>query len=88
MPLDHDVEEHVGRVGAVAEIANSIDDEDAGMRVRRQGIRELGGAKGRGEVVNQGRGGREEGVEAVLNRSIRRGRSPNAFCREQICRSG
>jgi hypothetical protein len=45
MALVDDVEEHVGGVGAVGEIADFVDDEDRGMRVDRQGVREFAGAK-------------------------------------------
>jgi hypothetical protein len=48
MALD-DVEEHVGCVGAVREIAD-FDNEDGRMRVRRERVRELTGAKQRSSV--------------------------------------
>ena len=70
MALVDDVEEHVRRVGAVREVAHFIDDEDSGMRVRRQRVRQLAGTKGRREIVDEGRRRREEGIEAVLNRPI------------------
>ena len=41
MALVDDVEEHVGRVGAVREIADFVDDQDRRMRVGRQRLREL-----------------------------------------------
>jgi hypothetical protein len=70
MALVDDVEEHVGRVGAVREITHFIDDEDGRMRVSRQGVRQLAGAKGCRQVVDERRRGGEERIEAVLNRAV------------------
>ena len=70
VPLVDDVEEHVGRIGPVGEIADLIDDEDDRMRVRRQRIRELAGAEGGREIIDQCRRGREESIEAVLDRTV------------------
>ena len=67
------MEEHVGGIGALREIADFVDDEDRRMRVVPQGLRELAGAKRRREIVDQGGGCCEEGVEAVLNRAVRDG---------------
>ena len=55
MPLVDDVEEHVGGVGAVGEIADLVDDEHGRMRVGRQRLRELPGAKRGGEIVDERR---------------------------------
>jgi hypothetical protein len=71
MALVDDVEEHVGGIGPVREVAHFVDDEDGRMGVLRQGVRQLAGAKRRREVVNERRRGREEGVEAILNRAVR-----------------
>lgn len=71
--LVEDMEEHVGGIGALREIADFVDDEDRRMRVGRQGLRELAGAKRRRAIVDQGGGCCEEGVEAVLNRAVRDG---------------
>ena len=73
MPLVDDVKEHVGRVGAVREIADFVDDEDRWVRVGRQGLPRAAGAKRGGEIVDQRRRGREERIEAVLNRAVRDG---------------
>lgn len=73
VPFVDDVEEHVGGVGAVGEVSDFVDDQDSRMRVGWQRVRELAGAKRRGEVVDEGCGGREEGIKAVLNRPIRNG---------------
>ena len=54
VPLVHDVEQHVGRVGAVGEIARFIDDEAGRMRVRRQGA---GTKWSRGVIDELGGGG-------------------------------
>lgn len=70
VPLIDDVEEHVRGVGAVGEVADFIDDEDGRMRVGREGVGELAGAKRGREVVDERRGGRKEGIEAVLNRAV------------------
>ena len=60
MPLVDDVEEHVGGVGAVGEIADLVDDQDGRMRVGRERMGELAGAKRGREIVDERRGGREE----------------------------
>jgi hypothetical protein len=71
MPLIDDVEEHIRGVGAVREIAHFIDDEDGGLRVGRQRVGQLAGAKRGRQIVDEcGRGG-EEGIEAVLNGAVR-----------------
>ena len=71
VPFVDDVEEHVGGVGPVGEVADFVDNEHRRMRVGREGVRELAGAKGRREIVDE-RGGRgEEGIEAVLDRAVR-----------------
>ena len=86
MPLVDDVEEHVGGVGAVGEVADLVDDEDGGMRVGRQRLRELPGAKRGREVVDERGGGREVRIEAVLDGAIGDRRSPGASCRARACR--
>lgn len=53
MAIIDDVEEHVGGVSAVREIADFIDDEDIGMRVRRQRVGEAPRRKGRREIVDE-----------------------------------
>ena len=70
MALVNDMEEHVRRVGAVGEIADFIDDQDGGMRVGRQRLRQLARAERRREVVDERGDGGKEGVETILNRSI------------------
>lgn len=45
MPIVDDVKEHVGRIRTVGEVADFIDHEDIGMRVRRERIGEAAGAK-------------------------------------------
>ena len=67
--IDH-VKEHVGGVGAIGEIADFVDDKDNRVRVRRQRVRQLARPERGREVVDQRRSGREEGIEAVLNRAV------------------
>ena len=71
MSLVDDMEEHIGGVGAVREIADFIDHQDRGMRVRRQRVRELARAKRGREVIDECGGGRKEGIEAVLDGAVR-----------------
>lgn len=54
-----DVEEHVGGVGSLAEVADFVDDQHARMRVGGQGMAELALARGDREVIDE-RGGRGE----------------------------
>lgn len=68
--LVDDVEEHVGGVGAVGEIAHFVDDQDGGVGVRGEGLRQLALPKRGRQVVNQRSGGGEVGIEAILNRAI------------------
>src|SRR5687767_3608374 len=63
VPVVDDVEEHVGRVGAVGEVADLVHDEQGGMRVRKECLGEAAAAAGSGEVVDQLGGGGEEGIE-------------------------
>lgn len=67
MPVVDDVEQQVGGVGAVREIADFIHDEDVGMRVRRERLREATRPEGDREIVDQFGGGDEARREAVLN---------------------
>ena len=67
--VDH-VVEHVGGVSPVGEIAHLVDDQDVGVRVGGQRLGQLCGAEGRREIVDEGRRGGEEGVEAVLDRAV------------------
>ena len=67
MAFVDDVEEHIRRVGAVGEIADFIDDQEVGMRVGGEGLREAAGAKAVGEVVDQFRRGDEARRKGVLD---------------------
>jgi hypothetical protein len=67
--IDH-MEEHVGRIRPVGEIADFVDDQHARMDIRSQGLREAAAPKGCGEFVNQFGGGHKAGVEAILDRAI------------------
>lgn len=66
----HDREEHVGRVGTVAEIADLVDHEDVGMGVGRQDVAELTSPRGAGELLDEGRRGGEARLEAVLDGAV------------------
>ena len=70
MALVDDVEEHVGRIGAVGEIAHFVDDQDGRMRVGGQRVCQLADAKRGRQVVDERRGRRKERIEAVLNRAV------------------
>ena len=72
MALVDDVEEHVGGVRAVGEIADFVDDQHIGMRVRGERLGEPAGAEAVGQIIDQFRGGDEAGIEAVLDRPIGR----------------
>lgn len=43
MALVDDMEEHIGGVGGVCEMADFVDDQHGRMRVRRQHVREFSG---------------------------------------------
>src|SRR6188472_2136550 len=73
MPLVDDVKEHVRCVGAVREIPDLVDHQDGWMRVGLERLGELPLTKGRGEIIDQAGGGREERIKAVLNGAIRNG---------------
>ncbi len=70
MSIVDDMEEHVGGIRAVREVAHFVDDQHAGMDVGGQGVGEAPTAKRRGEVINQFSGGDEACVEVVLDRPI------------------
>ncbi len=70
MAIVDDMEEHVGGVGAVRQIADFVDDEQIGMRVRREGVHEPARAKRGRQIVDQLSPSDETCIEAVLNRSI------------------
>jgi NADPH:quinone reductase-like Zn-dependent oxidoreductase len=55
MSLVHDVKEHIGSVGTVGEVAHFVDHQHGGVRVGRECLRELPGAKRTGQVVGEGR---------------------------------
>ena len=73
MPIVDDMKEHVRGVGAAREIADFIDDENAGMGVRRERCGKASVAKRRGEIINQFGGRDKQRIEAVLNRAVRDG---------------
>ena len=67
--VDH-VEEHVRRVGAVGQIADFVDDEGRRVRVGRERFGETSFPKRRREIVDEFGGGREEGIESVLDGAV------------------
>ena len=70
--VDH-VEEHVRRVGAVGQIADFVDDEGRRVRVGRERCGETSFSKCRREIVDEFGGGREEGIESVLDGAVGEG---------------
>lgn len=73
MPIVDDVKEHVGRVRPVREVPDLVDDQDRGMRVRRERGGKASGAKRRREIIDQFRCRHEERIKAVLNGAVREG---------------
>jgi len=65
-----DVKEHVRGIGAVRQIADLVDNQDAGLKIGRQRIGESAAPKRCRQVVNQLGGCNEERVGAVLNRAV------------------
>ena len=65
-----DLEEHVGRVRPVAEIAHLIDHQHVRMRVGRQRMPQAAPAGGERQVGDQRRRRGEDGVEAVLDGAV------------------
>ncbi len=66
-----DMEEHVGGVGAVREIADLVDHQQIGLRVQRERVDELAPSTGTREVVDELGGRGKERVEAVLDGPVR-----------------
>ena len=86
MALVDDVEEHVGGVGAVGEIADFVDDQDGRMRVGRAAPAASSPARNAAERSSMSvGGGREEGVEAVLNRAVGDGDGQMRLSRGRVC---
>jgi len=73
MPIVDDVEEHVRRVGAVGQIADLVHDEECGVRVGRERLGETSFPKCCREIVDELGGGREEGIESVLDGAVGEG---------------
>jgi hypothetical protein len=70
MPPVDDVVEHVGRVGAVGEVADLVHHEEIWMHVALESIGEATLAEGCGEIVDELGGGDEQRVEAVLDGAV------------------
>ncbi len=67
VPVVDDVEEDVGGVGTVGQVADLIDDQHMGLRVGGEGSPELPVPAGVGEVVNELGRSDEAHCEAVLD---------------------
>lgn len=82
-----DVEEHVGGVVAVGEVADLVDHEDVRVGVGGQGLAQAARAAGAGQVVDEGRRGDEARGEAALDGLVGDGdgevRLPSASFPEQ-----
>jgi hypothetical protein len=70
MAFVDDMEEDVGCIGAIGEVADLVDDEHCGACVGMESLTEAAMDAGGGEVVDEGGGSAEEGVEAVLNGAV------------------
>jgi hypothetical protein len=66
-----DLEEHVGRIGPVREVADLIDHEHVGVYIRSEGVDEPAFAGGGGQLVDELGCAGEAGVVAVLNGPVR-----------------
>jgi hypothetical protein len=73
--LVDDVEQHVRRIRAVAQVAHLIDYQHIRVGVAWQLLRQFPLAGGQGEFVDELRGGEEQGVEAVLDGPVGDGHS-------------
>ena len=73
--LVDDVEERIGSVVAVGEIADFIDDQDVGANEVGERTTQSALAAGGGEGIDERRGRHERRVEAVLDRAVREGDS-------------
>jgi hypothetical protein len=65
------VEEHVGRVVAVREVADLVDHEDVRLEVAHQRLAKLAASARAREVVDELGAVHEERLEAVLHRAVR-----------------
>ena len=65
-----DLEEDVGGVRPIAEVADLVDDEHVGMRVAGQDLSEPARGRGRRELVDEGGRRRKARFEAVLDGPI------------------
>ena len=70
MAVVDDVEEHVRGVGAVGEVADLVDHEEARVGVGGQGLGQAPLAEGGGQIVDELGGSREVRVETVLDGSV------------------
>lgn len=68
--LVDDVEEDVGRIRPIAQIADLVDHEDVGMGIGREDVAEPAFARGRGELVNEGGRRGEPCLEAILDGAV------------------
>ncbi len=64
------VEEHVGGIRAIGEVADLVDHEETRMRIGCERFGEAALPEGGGEVIDEFRGGDEVGVESILDGAI------------------
>jgi hypothetical protein len=76
--VDH-VEEHVGGVGPVGEIADFVDDEQRRVSVCNEGVSKTSLAKGRRELVDELGSSDEERIESVLDGAVSDGDGEMGF---------
>lgn len=76
--VDH-VKEHVGGVGAVAEMTDLVDYEDVGVEVSAQVFAQAPNVRGGGQIVDELGGGRKESSEAELDGAVGDGNSEMSF---------
>jgi hypothetical protein len=67
--VDH-VEQHVGGIGSVGQVAHFIDDQHVWLKLGGQRFAQPPFRAGAGKLLDEGRGGDEAGTEAVLDRSV------------------
>ena len=79
MTIVDDVEEHVGSVGPVGEIADFIDHEQRRVSVGDEGVSETSLPKGSGELVDELGSGNEERIETVLDGTVSDGDGEMGF---------
>ncbi len=83
-----DVEEDVGGIRAVGEVADLVDHEHVRVHVLRERLAQPTEATGGGEIVDEMGGGGEERGGAVLDGAVRDGDRQMRFPSDRSCPSG